>query len=80
MKTTVDIPDSLFAEAKAVAKRKGLTIRQLIEEGLRASIREHGRRAPHFKLQDGSFPGGEGLWEGLDWEKIRGIIYEGRGE
>jgi hypothetical protein len=29
VKTTVEIPDALFAEAKAVASREGLTLRQL---------------------------------------------------
>ncbi|MCU1339643.1 MAG: hypothetical protein JWO19_5224 [Bryobacterales bacterium] len=40
MKTTVDLPDSLFREAKACAESRGVSFRQMIEEGLRAVIRE----------------------------------------
>ncbi len=35
MKTTIDIADGLLAEAKAHAREEGLTLRTLIEEGLR---------------------------------------------
>jgi hypothetical protein len=79
MKTTVEIADSLFAEARALAHRRGITMRQLIEDGLRASLRQHRNRPVRFHLKDGSFPG-EGRDPDLGWADIRKMIYEGRGE
>jgi hypothetical protein len=78
MKTTVEIADSLFEQAKAVAASRGLPLRQLVEEGLRAAIsQESGPRK--FRLRNGSF-GGKGLRDPLTWPAVRGKIYEGRGE
>ena len=79
MKTTVDISDALLSEAKSLAVGRGITLRQLIEEGLRESLRKHRRRRGRFRLQDGSVDG-EGMRENLDWSATRSAIYEGRGE
>jgi len=80
MKTTVEIPDPLAEEAKAVARRDKTTLRALIETGLRQVLRERRRRVS-FRLRDASF-GGRGLQaefrEG-DWQRIREATYEGRG-
>jgi hypothetical protein len=78
MKTTVEISDSLFSEAKVVAHRDGLTLRQLIEEGLRVSIQQHKARKKPFKLKDGSVGGGW-LQRDYTWEEIMEMCYEGRG-
>lgn len=80
MKTTVEIADSLAREAKDVAAREGTTLRELIETGLRAVLRERGKQSP-FRLRDESF-GGKGLrpeLQGADWERIRDAAYRGRG-
>jgi hypothetical protein len=79
VKTTVEIPDSLFAEAKAVAHRRGIPLRKLIEDGLRAGIRQYGAPRGRFRLKDGSFGGDQPAKE-LSWPEVRSIIYEGRGE
>lgn len=34
MKTTMELPDSLFRETKALAARKGLSLRQVVVEAL----------------------------------------------
>ena len=49
MKTTVEIPDPLAEEAKAVARREKTTLRALIETGLRQVVRDRRRRSrvPH---------------------------------
>lgn len=80
MKTTVEISDALARQARDVAAREGTTLRELIEAGLRAVLRERRQKAG-FRLRDGSF-GGKGLqaeFRGADWERIREAAYEGRG-
>ena len=79
MKTTVEIADALLEDAKRIAARDGITLRTLIEDGLRKVLTERQTRPP-FKLRDGSVKGG-GTQPGIDlsnWEQIRDIIYEGR--
>lgn len=80
MKTTVEIPNSLLAEARRVASREGTTVRALIEEGLRRILGER-KRAATFTLKRVTFKG-EGLQPGVagaSWERVRDIAYEGRG-
>ncbi len=80
MKTTVEIPDSLAAEARQVARREGTTLRALIEAGLRQVLRERRRRV-QFRLRDARFTG-RGLqpaFRDADWQRIRESAYEGRG-
>ena len=76
MKTTVEIADGLFQDARRVAAARSVTMRQLIEDGLRKVVAEAAVRP--FKLQDGSV-GGEGLVSQMSWEEIRDQIYEGGG-
>ena len=78
MKTTVEIPGPLLAAAKKVAAREGVTLRVLVEEGLRKALDERkGRRA--FKLRQVVF-GGEGRRpEAKSWEQIGDLVYAGRG-
>ena len=38
MKTTIDIPDALAAEMKALIAREGSTMRELVVDGLRREI------------------------------------------
>jgi hypothetical protein len=76
MKTTVEIADSLFEEAMAIAAARGVPFRQILEEGLRVVV---GRRETRgrFHLRDGSFGPPTGT---LPWDEIRETIYKGRGE
>ena len=80
MKTTVDIADALLEEAKRVAAGDGITLRELIEAGLRQALKSR-RRAGAFKLRKASFRG-KGLQptlRGAPWERLRELAYEGRG-
>ncbi len=80
MKTTVEISDALLKEAKRVAAREDTTVRALIEEGLRRTL-EQRAAASRFRLRDASFGEGglnPGLSEG-SWERVRDLVYEGRG-
>jgi len=76
MKATVEIADALLLEARNMAAARHTTLRQVVEEGLRALM--NAQRNSHFQLPDESF-GGEGLQK-HDWEDVRKAIYEGRGE
>lgn len=80
MKTTVEIPDALLAEARRLAASQQTTVRALIEQGLQRVLIE--RRAPAtHRLRQASFPG-EGLQREVQesaWERLRELAYEGRG-
>ena len=80
MKTTIQIPDSLFEEVRKLATKEKTTLKALVEEGLRLALAKHNRRSV-FRLRKASFKG-KGLQPGLteaSWEQIREKIYEGRG-
>jgi len=80
MKTTIQISDSLFEEARKLAQRERATFRSLVEEGLRRIIAERKRRRK-FRLRKATFKG-KGLQPhaaGASWEQIRQLTYEGRG-
>jgi hypothetical protein len=80
MKTTVDISDVLLREARDVASRQGVTLRTIIEQGLRRAIDEANRPRP-FKLRKVGF-GGTGLqpeFKDASWEQLRDTIYRGHG-
>ncbi|MEN6320243.1 MAG: type II toxin-antitoxin system VapB family antitoxin [Syntrophaceae bacterium] len=80
MKTTIQIPDSLFEEARKLAHQEHMTMKALVEEGLRRIISERQRRCD-FRLRKATFKG-KGLQPhltGVSWDQIREQIYEGRG-
>lgn len=79
MKTTVEIADSLFEEAKAVAASRGVPFRQVLEEGLRAVLSRREKRG-RFRLRDGSFGKASGSHGARPWAEVREAIYQGRGE
>jgi hypothetical protein len=76
VKTTVEIADSLLAEARQMATARSTTLRQIIEEGLRTVIETKPRQP--FRLRDGSV-GGRGMRRKMTWDEIRDEIYQGRG-
>lgn len=80
MKTTIEIADALFAEARRLADREGLTLRTLVEQGLRKILSERKERPP-FRLRNVTFKG-QGLqpeFQGGSWGRLRQAVYEGRG-
>ena len=80
MRTTIDLPDGLYARVRRLAEASGRTLREMTIEGLETVLREASRR-PSFRLRDGSWGHG-GLVDGLDesdWDRIRDLAYEGRG-
>lgn len=80
MKTTVEIPDDVFAEAKALAAQERTTLRALLLEGLRWALRQRKVRR-QFQLRDASVDG-EGVQAGIaegSWAQVRDLAYDGRG-
>ena len=80
MKTTIEISDSLLAQAKELARDQNVTLRSLAEEGLRKVVEERSRRKPH-QVQPVTFRG-RGLspeFQGGTWQRIRDAAYEGHG-
>jgi hypothetical protein len=77
MRTSVDIPDPLLRRAKKLAQQRGVSLRQLLLDGLRLVVERDVRASTH-RMQDCSFGKG-GLVEGLAWtdsERINELIYE----
>jgi hypothetical protein len=56
MKTAIEISDPLLREAHKLAEREGVTLRALVERGLRSVVTETKAVAP-FKLRRASFKG-----------------------
>jgi hypothetical protein len=80
MKTTIEISDPLLREARKLAEREGLTLRALVERGLRRVVTETKTVAP-FKLRRATFKG-KGLQADAhvdSWDRLRDLTYEGRG-
>ena len=80
MKTTIELSDALLAEARKVAASEGITMRTLIEQGLRQALTERKQQSA-FKLRKATFKG-RGLApeaRGASWEELRNQTYKGRG-
>ncbi len=80
MKTTIDIATDLYNEVRRVAQEEKVTVKALVEEGLRRTLAEHTRRAP-FTLRNATF-NGDGLqpeFSESSWDQIRNATYDGRG-
>jgi Arc/MetJ family transcription regulator len=80
MKTTIELSDDLAARAREYAARRGTTLRAIIEEGLRRSLREEQEGEP-FKLRDACVSG-HGLQAPFadgDWAAVRDAAYGDRG-
>lgn len=72
MKTTVEISDALLTAARRQAHARGVTLRTLLEEGLRRVL--HDEPAKAFRLRRASFRGA-GRAGAHDWEAVRDLIY-----
>ncbi len=80
MKTTIEIAPAVLERGKQLAREEHVTLRALVEEGLRRVIAERERKAL-FKLRRIPFTGG-GFREGFEdasWSRMRDAIYKRRG-
>ena len=73
-KTTIELPDAPALEAKTVAHQQGVTLRELVVEGLRTEIE---RRTQTTARVDFHFPthGGDGLRPGVEWADLVALSY-----
>jgi hypothetical protein len=79
MKTTVEVPDPVLDAAKVLARREGITVKALIERGLRREL-EIAEAGQQFKLRRASFRG-KGLRQDqpdVSWERLRELAYADR--
>lgn len=72
MKTTVEIADALLEEAKRIAKERDITLRELIECGLRKELKDRSSPREKFVWKDLSYGGG-GLREPFTWDNWAAI-------
>ena len=82
MKTTIELPEPLFAQAKRYAAERNMTLKALIEQGLRGAMAHPPEKSAPFVLRDASFRGEGGYtpeFESVNWEQLRDTAYEGRG-
>jgi hypothetical protein len=80
IKTTLEIADALLQKAKKLASEDRTTLRALVEEGLRKIFSERERKGG-YRVRKATFRG-KGLHRDVkegSWERIRDLIYEGRG-
>ena len=80
MKIEIEIDEALVSEAHDLAKRQGVTIRELVERRLKRVLAES-RHAQAYKLRRASFKG-NGLQAAVreaTWEDLRSLSYDTRG-
>jgi hypothetical protein len=78
MKTTVEISDSLFRDAKQYAARQGIPLREVFERGLQMVVKDRAPSRRRFRLKTITTKG-KGMAVDADWSTIRSMIYEGHG-
>lgn len=77
MKTTLDIPDALIREIKAIAAREGTSMRSVVEDALRHEL-ERRRSVPEWQPRPDLVYGTGGLTPEaaqLSWEEIRDLSH-----
>lgn len=77
MRTTLELPDSLFRKAQKLARERGVPFRALVAEALHILLKAE-KPTKRYRLPDTTF-GGDGLVEGLSdlqWERIGHLVYE----
>ena len=77
MKTTIELGDSLLAEAKRVAAEENTTLRELVEAGLREVLGKRRKRTTPFRLRRVTVKG-HGLQpklQGASWQQLRELAY-----
>jgi hypothetical protein len=77
MRTSIDIPDLLLRRAKRVARERGVSLKQLVIDGLRTVVERQANGPSAHRMKDCSFGQG-GLVDGLSWsdtERMNELVY-----
>ena len=80
MKTTIDIADDIFLRSKRLAREQGVTLRELLSEGLACALEKRAAK-PATRVKAVTFKG-KGLapeFRQVSWGTIRDAAYEGHG-
>jgi hypothetical protein len=72
MRTTINIDDTLLAEAKQVAARTGRSLTDVVEDALRESL--HRRHRPARRAVELPVFGEEGLQPGVDLDDSAALL------
>jgi hypothetical protein len=75
MQLTIEISDALLEDARQIALHDGITLSELVEQGLRLALHKD-RKAAGFKLRDASVDG-RGLQAGardLSWPELPELV------
>lgn len=72
MKTTLNLNDTLLAEAKALAAKQRTSLTRLIEEGLQLRLRPRAAHSPSLRLP--LYHGKGGLVSGIDGLSNRALL------
>ena len=77
MKTTIELPDVMFRQAKALAAARGVTLKRLFAEALEVELRRSARRNPTGNAEP-PWMAGFGALSDLSEEnrRILGVIEE----
>ena len=75
MRTSVEISDALLRKARRAMAQRRVTLRHLIEEGLRKVLEDEGSTTP-FRLRDAHFDGEAGFAPGVGPDELAAAIRE----
>lgn len=75
MKTTIELPDELLREVRELSRARGVTMRELMVEGLRSEVARRREPGPQVDFVFTAVDG-EGLAEGLAAGDVIGMSYE----
>ncbi|MDR2013054.1 MAG: hypothetical protein LBQ20_08440 [Rhodanobacter sp.] len=78
MKTTIDIADDLIDRARLIQKRDDITLRALVEEGLRLVLDKHAKPVKPYKFEPVVV--GEPYRAGMPEIDVNALIAEGYAE
>jgi hypothetical protein len=78
VKTTIELPDAMLLAAKRYAAAHDITLREVIEAGLRSVMASERQAKEPFRLKRCAFRG-KGPSQDLDWKQVREKMYGGRG-
>lgn len=75
MRTSIELSDSLLARVRKIMAKRKVTLRALVEEGLRRVVEED-QAAPPFKLRAAAFKGPLGFAPGMGADDIPRVLRE----